>query len=189
VASNIPDLLIRGGTMIDDSNAPARRADLRLRDGPITEIGDDLRPREREETLDASGCYVPPGVSESHTRCDGTIGWQQRLDPLPGYGVTTLVMGNCDFALAAHFGSTDRGTIAVGRRADGTVSNLDESEHHPKHEGRDVPDGQGGTTRRWSRAPAPVRLTLASGVPTFDDGKSTRAGPETRMGRSHPPAG
>ena len=91
--------------------------------------------------------------------------------------------------LAAHFGLTDRGTIAVGQRADVTVFDLDEIEHRPKHKVRDVPDGQGGTTWRWSRAPAPVRLTLVSGVPTFEDGKSTQARPGTMVGPSRPLTG
>ena len=41
----------------------------------------------------------------------------------------------------------------------------------------DVPDGVGGKTWRWTRDPAPVRLTLAEGVPTFDHGECTPARP------------
>ena len=32
----------------------------------------------------------------------------------------------------------------------------------------DVPDGKGGRTWRYTRPPAPMRLTLVNGVPTFD---------------------
>lgn len=97
---NGPGLLIRGGTVVDGTNAPAKRADVRLRDGLIAEVGPDLEPESREQIFDASGCYVTPGLIESHTHFDGTMWWQPELDPLPGCGVTTVVMGNCGFALA-----------------------------------------------------------------------------------------
>jgi hypothetical protein len=41
----------------------------------------------------------------------------------------------------------------------------------------DVPNGDGGMTWRWTRKPAPVRLTLVNGVPTFEDGAFTGALP------------
>ncbi len=37
----------------------------------------------------------------------------------------------------------------------------------------DVPDGDGARTWRYSRAPAPMLLTLVNGVPTFDQGRFT----------------
>ena len=41
----------------------------------------------------------------------------------------------------------------------------------------DVPDGKGGTTWRFTRPPAPMRLTLVNGVPTFDGTQFTGAMP------------
>ena len=41
----------------------------------------------------------------------------------------------------------------------------------------DVPDGKGGHTWRWTRPPAPVRLTLVNGVTTFDGSEATDARP------------
>ena len=84
--------------------------------------------------------------------------------------------------LAGHFGFTDRGELAVGKRADITVFRLDEIERRDKYKVSDVPDGQGGHTWRWTRDPAPVRLTLVNGVPTFSDGKSTGARPGSMVG-------
>ena len=67
--------------------------------------------------------------------------------------------------------------IAAGKRADITVWKLDEIETRPMKKAYDVPDGKGGTTWRWTRDAAPVRLTLTNGVPTFEDGKVTGAMP------------
>lgn len=100
MSSHAPDLLIRGGTVVDGANTPAYRADVRLQGGLIAEIGEKLAPADGERVVDATGCYVTPGLIESHTHFDGTMWWQPDLDPLPGCGVTTVVMGNCGFALA-----------------------------------------------------------------------------------------
>ena len=93
-------LLIRGGTLVDGRLSKPERGDLRLRDGLISEIGPDLEPADGEDVFDATGCYVTPGLIESHTHFDGVMWWQPDLDPLPGCGVTSMVMGNCGFALA-----------------------------------------------------------------------------------------
>jgi N-acyl-D-amino-acid deacylase len=100
VSPNVTDLLIQGGTVVDGTCAPAYRADVRVRDGRIVEIAEGLSTAEGERVFDASGCYVTPGLIESHTHFDGTMWWQSDLEPLPGNGVTTVVMGNCGFALA-----------------------------------------------------------------------------------------
>jgi N-acyl-D-aspartate/D-glutamate deacylase len=80
---------------------------------------------------------------------------------------------------ARHFGLGDRGEVIVGKRADIAVFALDEIETREKRKVHDVPDGAGGHTWRWTRDPAPMRLTLVNGVPTFRDGKATPARPGT----------
>lgn len=94
------DLLISGGIVVDGTLAPARRADVRLREGRIAAIAPDLRPEPGERVIDATGCHVAPGFIESHTHLDGVMWWQPDLAPLPGNGVTTVIGGNCGFALA-----------------------------------------------------------------------------------------
>ncbi|MEY3986271.1 MAG: hypothetical protein RLZ59_1716 [Pseudomonadota bacterium] len=93
------DLLIKNGTVVDGTGAPAFAADVRVKNGTIAEIGQNLSPAG-ERVFDASGCYVTPGFIESHTHYDGTMWWQPDLDPLPGYGATTMIMGNCGFSPA-----------------------------------------------------------------------------------------
>ena len=92
--------LIRGGTIVDGTGAPRFEADVRVRDGRIVEIAPDLAPAADEVVVEAAGCFVTPGFIETHTHYDGAMWWHPELDPLPGYGVTTMVMGNCGFSLA-----------------------------------------------------------------------------------------
>src|SRR5437660_7163064 len=91
------DLVIRGGTVFDGSGAAGRRADVAISDGVITEIAPNLRG-ERE--LDASGCAVTPGFIDIHTHYDAQVFWDPRLRPSSYHGVTTVVAGNCGFAIA-----------------------------------------------------------------------------------------
>jgi N-acyl-D-amino-acid deacylase len=92
--------LIRGGTVVDGTGAPAYMADVRVENGVITAIGPELAPRPGEQVKDASGCVVAPGFIETHTHFDGTMWWEPELKPLAGYGATTVIMGNCGFSVA-----------------------------------------------------------------------------------------
>jgi N-acyl-D-aspartate/D-glutamate deacylase len=93
------DILIRGGTVVDGTGAPQFAADVRVKDGMIAEVGPNLSVNG-ERIIDAAGCYVTPGFIESHTHYDASMWWQPDLDPLPGYGATTMVLGNCGFSMA-----------------------------------------------------------------------------------------
>lgn len=93
------DMLIKNGTVVDGTGAPAFAADVRIRDGLIAEVGPGLAP-QGERVVDAAGCYVTPGFIESHTHYDASMWWDSKLDPLPGYGATTMIMGNCGFSMA-----------------------------------------------------------------------------------------
>ncbi len=93
----MPDLLIRGGTVVDGSGAPGRVADLAVADGVIREIGLNLRGAHE---LDASGCVVAPGFVDIHTHYDAQVFWDPQLRPSSSHGVTTVVAGNCGFTIA-----------------------------------------------------------------------------------------
>lgn len=94
------NILIRGGTVVDGTGAKAYAADVRVSDGRIAEIGQGLTPAAGERVVDAKECLVTPGFIEPHTHMDAVMWWQPSLDPLPGYGVTTVVIGNCGFTAA-----------------------------------------------------------------------------------------
>jgi N-acyl-D-aspartate/D-glutamate deacylase len=94
------NLLLRGGTVVDGTGAPASRMDVRVRNGVIAEVGAGLEAGTRERVIDARGCYVTPGFIETHNHFDAPMWWTPTLDPMPGYGVTTSVNGNCGFSAA-----------------------------------------------------------------------------------------
>ncbi|MFI5040346.1 MAG: amidohydrolase family protein [Acidimicrobiales bacterium] len=93
------DILVQGGTVVDGSGAPGFTADVRVRDGRIVEIGPGLVP-DGEPVVDASGAFVTPGIIDTHTHLDGAMWWNPSLDPLPSYGNTSLVFGNCGNSIA-----------------------------------------------------------------------------------------
>ena len=92
------DVLVRGGEVLDGTGAPARRADVRVRDGRIVEVAPDLRP-DGAESFDATGAVVAPGFIDSHAHTDPQVFWDASLDPDPLHGVTTMLVGNCSLSL------------------------------------------------------------------------------------------
>jgi len=92
------DLLIRGATIVDGSGAPRYRADVGIKDTRITEIGRIHTPAD--EIVVADGLILSPGFIDGHTHMDAQVNW----DPIGScscwHGVTSVIMGNCGFALA-----------------------------------------------------------------------------------------
>ncbi len=66
-------MLIHGGTLIDA--AGERVADLRVgADGRVAEVGQELRPKDRETVHDATGKLVVPGGIDAHTHMQLPVG-------------------------------------------------------------------------------------------------------------------
>jgi N-acyl-D-aspartate/D-glutamate deacylase len=93
------DLLISGGDVLDGTGVPARRADVRVRDGIIVEVGPGLH-RDGEQRIDAAGALVTPGFIDVHTHLDPTLFWDRDADPVALHGVTTVLTGNCSLSVA-----------------------------------------------------------------------------------------
>lgn len=62
------DTLLRGGYVIDPANGISRTADVAVKDGKITVVGECLAAGAAKE-IDVSGCYVTPGLIDMHCHC------------------------------------------------------------------------------------------------------------------------
>jgi N-acyl-D-aspartate/D-glutamate deacylase len=91
------DLVIRGGTLVDGTGTPRRRADVAITDGVVSDIGDRL---DGARELDAAGHVVSPGFVDIHTHYDAQVFWDPALSPSCWHGVTSVVAGNCGFSIA-----------------------------------------------------------------------------------------
>jgi len=60
------DVLIRGGTVVDGTGAPARTADVGVRGGVIVAVG-DLARASAARVIDAKGLHVVPGFIDTHS--------------------------------------------------------------------------------------------------------------------------
>jgi N-acyl-D-aspartate/D-glutamate deacylase len=63
--------VVRGGTLIDGSASPPRRADIRIDgNGRVAEIGEHLKAGEMEKVVDAEGLTISPGFVDLHSHSD-----------------------------------------------------------------------------------------------------------------------
>ena len=93
------DVVIKGGTVVDGSGAPAREADVAIDGDRIVEVAPSIT-EEAHRAVDASGLLVTPGWVDMHTHYDAQASWDPWLTPSSWHGVTTVVMGNCGVGFA-----------------------------------------------------------------------------------------
>jgi N-acyl-D-amino-acid deacylase len=87
------DIVILGGQVVDGTGAPARRADVAIKDGRVVEIG-TMNRTEAADSIDASGHVVAPGFIDVHTHAD-ELDERPRAENFVRMGVTSIVAGNC----------------------------------------------------------------------------------------------
>ncbi len=61
-----PDLILKGGRVIDPSQGIDKRADVAFTDGAVSAIGEDIAPGNAE-VRDVAGKIVTPGIIDLHT--------------------------------------------------------------------------------------------------------------------------
>ena len=91
------DLVIRGAVVIDGLGNEPVSADVAVKAGRITKVGET--GEDSLQTIDANGLTLAPGIIDLHTHYDAQITWDATLSPSPSLGVTSAVMGNCGFGI------------------------------------------------------------------------------------------
>jgi N-acyl-D-aspartate/D-glutamate deacylase len=103
--------VLRGGSVVDGTGAPARDADVLLVDGRVVAVGIvSAEDAAGAIEVDCSGLIVAPGFIDPHTHYDAQVLWDPDVSPSSWHGVTTVVMGNCGFGIAPTR-PADRGTV------------------------------------------------------------------------------
>lgn len=92
------DLLIRGGTVVEGSGAPAFLADVGIAGDRIVEIGRIDVPAK--QVIEADGLLVTPGFVDIHTHLDAQLAWDPAATSSCWHGVTSVVLGNCGVTFA-----------------------------------------------------------------------------------------
>ena len=94
------DLLIQRGTVFDGTGAPARVADVAVRDGKVVEISiQPLPPESATQSIDAQGLWVTPGFIDIHTHYDAEVLMAPGLPESVRHGVTTAFIGSCSISM------------------------------------------------------------------------------------------
>jgi N-acyl-D-aspartate/D-glutamate deacylase len=93
-----PDLVLKGGTVIDGSGRPPCETDVVIRGDRIATVGPYAG--DAAEVIDARGLLVTPGFIDVHTHLDAQLTWDPLGQPSCWHGVTSVVVGNCGVGFA-----------------------------------------------------------------------------------------
>lgn len=92
------DLVIENAHICDGLGSPLTPGSLAVSGDRIAAIGAD--PGAARQVVNADGLVLAPGIIDTHTHYDAQITWDPMVDPSPGLGVTSVVIGNCGFTIA-----------------------------------------------------------------------------------------
>jgi N-acyl-D-amino-acid deacylase len=92
------DWILRGGTVIDGTGGPRRRADVAIAGDRIAAVGEVPKTAGARE-IDVAGLVVAPGFIDVHTHDDRAL-LASDMAAKASQGVTTVITGNCGVSLA-----------------------------------------------------------------------------------------
>lgn len=97
------DLLFTGGSVVDGSGSPPRRADLWVHDGRIVGIAPPAEAPDRSqaaEVFDVTGRYLMPGFIDTHVHADAALVRADVQEAMLRQGITTVVLGQDGLSFA-----------------------------------------------------------------------------------------
>ncbi len=86
------DVLVKGGSLLDGSGAPAVRQDVGIRGEVVTAVS-DLSGATARRIVDASGLTVTPGFIDVHTHSEKELLVNPKAESKIRQGVTTEILG------------------------------------------------------------------------------------------------
>lgn len=98
-----PDIIIKNGTIVDGTGAPAYFADIAIIGDKIDFIG-DLKGVDAPLVIDAHHKYVTPGFIDPHSHSDFTMWACPDAPNRIMQGITTEVLGNCGYSMRHYLG-------------------------------------------------------------------------------------
>ena len=93
------DMVIRNGTVIDGTGAPARQADVAIAGNRVVAVAPGIIGSTNID-IDAEGKLVTPGFVDIHTHLDAQLAWDPIGSSSCYHGITSVVMGNCGVTFA-----------------------------------------------------------------------------------------
>ncbi len=93
-------VLFKGARIVDGTGAPSFTGDVLVEGDRIKEIGEVLDWPAGTRVIDAKGMVLAPGFIDMHSHLDFQLTRQPLAENVVRQGVTTVVGGQCGFALA-----------------------------------------------------------------------------------------
>jgi len=94
------DYLIHGGTIVDGTGAPTWIGEVAVSGGEILAVDRDLGAIAARDRIDATGCFVTPGLIDIHSHADWTLTVDGGAESATLQGISTIVPGQCGHGVA-----------------------------------------------------------------------------------------
>jgi N-acyl-D-amino-acid deacylase len=99
-AASPESVLFRNASVLDGTGGPAFKADVLVDRGRIASVGEVSDRPAGARVIEATGLALAPGFIDVHSHLDFQLPYQPLAENMVRQGVTTIVGGQCGFALA-----------------------------------------------------------------------------------------